>query len=275
MVALSEPNHSFMRQADRTQAFIQFSNAPSGILLCTDVAARGLDFPKVTHIIQFDPPGEASEYVHRYAHTSTGVYIPVKLNLALSNATRRVGRTARLGREGNSLLFVMPSEMGYIEVLKRGGVTMREWQYEQELRDLLGTKQKRGGKEKEVDEAQIALALLKRVERLLKQLPDVKALAKSAFQSFVRAYATHPKVRPAVHNAVALCPPYPPYAGPWIVLNANRRASSISSMCKSCTLGMWHTVLPWKSPQEPCPKRYPRKSREKGKSPRRKVEVSV
>jgi hypothetical protein len=48
-------------QAERTQAFLLFTKCPAGVLLCTDVAARGLDFPAVTDIVQFDPPGEAAE----------------------------------------------------------------------------------------------------------------------------------------------------------------------------------------------------------------------
>jgi superfamily II DNA/RNA helicase len=48
-------------QAERTSSFLEFSKCRSGVLLCTDVAARGLDFPAVTTIVQFDPPGEASE----------------------------------------------------------------------------------------------------------------------------------------------------------------------------------------------------------------------
>ena len=48
-------------QAVRTATFLEFSKCSSGVLLCTDVAARGLDFPSVTTIVQFDPPGEPSE----------------------------------------------------------------------------------------------------------------------------------------------------------------------------------------------------------------------
>ena len=57
--------HGDMLQADRTSAFLGFTQAAHGVLLCTDVAARGLDFPLVTTIVQYDPPGEPSEYVHR------------------------------------------------------------------------------------------------------------------------------------------------------------------------------------------------------------------
>lgn len=64
-----------------------------GILLCTDVAARGLDIPEVDWIIQYDPPQDPDTFVHR------------------------IGRTARMGRKGEALIFLMPSEETYIEFL--------------------------------------------------------------------------------------------------------------------------------------------------------------
>jgi len=54
-----------MRQEERTEQFFAFSNAPSGVLFCTDVAARGLDLPAVQWIVQYDTPGSPTEYVHR------------------------------------------------------------------------------------------------------------------------------------------------------------------------------------------------------------------
>jgi ATP-dependent RNA helicase DDX18/HAS1 len=47
--------HGKQKQQKRTNTFFEFVNAQSGILLCTDVAARGLDIPKVDWIIQYDP----------------------------------------------------------------------------------------------------------------------------------------------------------------------------------------------------------------------------
>lgn len=46
------------KQAKRTKTFFQFCNAKEAILLCTDVAARGLDIPEVDWIVQFDPPDD-------------------------------------------------------------------------------------------------------------------------------------------------------------------------------------------------------------------------
>lgn len=50
--------HGRQKQAKRTTTFFQFCNAESGILLCTDVAARGLDIPAVDWIVQYDPPDD-------------------------------------------------------------------------------------------------------------------------------------------------------------------------------------------------------------------------
>jgi len=72
------------------------------VLCCTDVAARGLDFPGVTTIVQYDPAGEVSEYVHR------------------------VGRTARMGQQGEALLFLMPAEMPYLQLLQQHGVKLMQ-----------------------------------------------------------------------------------------------------------------------------------------------------
>ncbi len=48
-------------QAERTATFLDFTKGDAGVLVCTDVAARGLDFSAVSAILQYDPPGEPSE----------------------------------------------------------------------------------------------------------------------------------------------------------------------------------------------------------------------
>ena len=65
----------------------------AGCLLCTDVAARGLDIPDVHWIVQYDPPQDPSTFVHR------------------------VGRTARMGRSGKALVLLMPHEVTYVQFL--------------------------------------------------------------------------------------------------------------------------------------------------------------
>ncbi|KAJ9546842.1 hypothetical protein OSB04_019385 [Centaurea solstitialis] len=87
--------HGKQKQQKRTSTFFDFCKAEKGILLCTDVAARGLDIPAVDWIVQYDPPDEPKEYIHR------------------------VGRTARgEGAKGNALLFLIPEELQFLRYLK-------------------------------------------------------------------------------------------------------------------------------------------------------------
>ncbi|XP_063543030.1 probable ATP-dependent RNA helicase pitchoune isoform X1 [Cydia strobilella] len=98
--------HGKQQQTKRTTTFFQFCNAESGILLCTDVAARGLDIPAVDWIVQYDPPDDPKEYIHR------------------------VGRTARgLGTSGHALLFLRPEELGFLRFLKQSKVTLNEFEF--------------------------------------------------------------------------------------------------------------------------------------------------
>ena len=67
------------KQAKRTHTFFEFCNAETGILLCTDVAARGLDIPSVDWIVQFDPPDDPKVRVDGVSNltqslTSVGIH---------------------------------------------------------------------------------------------------------------------------------------------------------------------------------------------------------
>jgi ATP-dependent RNA helicase DDX18/HAS1 len=98
--------HGKQKQAKRTSTFFEFSQAKSGILLCTDVAARGLDIPYVDWIVQYDPPDDPREYIHR------------------------VGRTARGATgSGRALLMLMPEELGFLKYLRAAKVTMNEYEF--------------------------------------------------------------------------------------------------------------------------------------------------
>lgn len=98
--------HGRQKQVKRTTTFFQFCKQDTGILLCTDVAARGLDIPKVDWIIQFDPPDDPKEYIHR------------------------VGRTARGAKGlGRALLFLIPEETGFLKYLKAAKVTLNEYEF--------------------------------------------------------------------------------------------------------------------------------------------------
>ena len=98
--------HGNQKQTKRTATFFDFCNAKQGILLCTDVAARGLDIPQVDWIIQFDPPDDPKEYIHR------------------------VGRTARGTKgKGKALLFLLPEEIGFLRYLRKAKVPLNEYEY--------------------------------------------------------------------------------------------------------------------------------------------------
>mmetsp|Transcript_5862 Transcript_5862/g.9102 ORF Transcript_5862/g.9102 Transcript_5862/m.9102 type:complete len:592 (-) Transcript_5862:2239-4014(-) len=98
--------HGRQKQQKRTTTFFEFCNANTGTLLCTDVAARGLDIPNVDWIIQFDPPDDPKEYIHR------------------------VGRAARGARgEGRALLFLIPSELKFLQYLRKAKVTVNEYEF--------------------------------------------------------------------------------------------------------------------------------------------------
>jgi ATP-dependent RNA helicase DDX18/HAS1 len=98
--------HGQKKQASRSSTYYSFCAADKGILLCTDVAARGLDIPKVDWIVQFDPPDEPKEYIHR------------------------VGRTARgADGKGKALLFLMPEELGFLQHLRRHQVPVSEYSF--------------------------------------------------------------------------------------------------------------------------------------------------
>ncbi|XP_057739081.1 DEAD-box ATP-dependent RNA helicase 51-like [Arachis stenosperma] len=99
--------HGKQKQHARTTTFFNFCKAEKGILLCTDVAARGLDIPDVDWIVQYDPPDEPKEYIHR------------------------VGRTARgEGAKGNALLFLIEEELQFLRYLKAAKIPMKEYVFE-------------------------------------------------------------------------------------------------------------------------------------------------
>ncbi|XP_071509698.1 ATP-dependent DNA helicase DDX31-like [Diadema antillarum] len=165
--------HGSLSQEERTQTYHAFSIARKGVLLCTDVAARGLDLPKVKWIVQYNTPGTPADYVHR------------------------VGRTARIGKEGHALLFLTPSEVEYVCILEQQKIRITE----QSLQDILSVLtsseaqdfihgQFKGQMQRSVEEAATNLQL--RFEGHVLGNPAHTQHARKAFHSFVRAYATYP-----------------------------------------------------------------------------------
>ncbi len=78
--------HGDMSQGARERALSRFESGKVKTLVATDVAARGLDLDDITHVINFDPPGEDKDYVHR------------------------TGRTGRAGRTGKAITLVLPEQ---------------------------------------------------------------------------------------------------------------------------------------------------------------------
>merc|ERR1711939_1052771 len=98
--------HGNLKQQKRTNTFFEFCNAKQGTLICTDVAARGLDIPAVDWIVQFDPPDDPRDYIHR------------------------VGRTARGSNgKGKSLMFLQPHEVDFLGHLKEARVPVVEFDF--------------------------------------------------------------------------------------------------------------------------------------------------
>ncbi|KAK5933146.1 hypothetical protein CgunFtcFv8_004797 [Champsocephalus gunnari] len=166
----------FLHQ-DRTEVFKEFSVSQSGVLLCTDVAARGLHLPAVTWIIQFTPPTAAAEYVHR------------------------VGRTARIGGRGSSLLFLTPAETAFTTELANHNISLSEMKLEDILSSLMmdDTFKGRGryhsqssSKALEQETRERATVLQTEFENFVHSDAQSLQNAKKALQSFLRSYTTFP-----------------------------------------------------------------------------------
>jgi ATP-dependent RNA helicase DeaD len=85
--------HGDMEQRRRDQVVQRFRAGELDILIATNVAARGLDIPEITHVVNYDVPMNAEEYVHR------------------------IGRTGRAGREGKAITFVCEYDVAEFDVL--------------------------------------------------------------------------------------------------------------------------------------------------------------
>jgi ATP-dependent RNA helicase DeaD len=88
--------HGEVTQAQRERVLDRFRAGRTQLLVATDVAARGLDIPEVSHIINYDLPLDAESYVHR------------------------IGRTGRAGRAGQALTLVTPRERRQLRLIEQG-----------------------------------------------------------------------------------------------------------------------------------------------------------
>jgi len=85
--------HGDLTQGARQKALERFGSGKVDVMIATDVAARGLDLDGITHVINYDPPQDFKDYVHR------------------------VGRTARAGRAGTGITFVAPMQQQEMSVI--------------------------------------------------------------------------------------------------------------------------------------------------------------
>ena len=169
--------HGSLAQPIRTVTLSTFTRTPNpSILLCTDVASRGLDLPNIDLVIEYDPPFSSDDHLHR------------------------VGRTARAGRDGRAVIFLMPGgEEGYVDILKAGyrdglGKALIRNEAEEILKKGFGKEATAGGSggkgtgrdwEEKATEWQLS------AERWVVDDKRAGEMARRAFVSHVRAYATH------------------------------------------------------------------------------------
>ncbi|OJJ79488.1 putative ATP-dependent RNA helicase [Aspergillus glaucus CBS 516.65] len=161
--------HGSLPQHVRTATLNSFAkNRDPSVLICTDVASRGLDLPNVDLVVEYDPAFSAEDHLHR------------------------IGRTARVGRDGRALIFLQPgSEEGYVDILKRGyrdgGKALTRTDVSEILKRGFGGNVESASHdwEQKAGDWQID------VERWAIDNPQYLEMARRAFQSHIRAYATH------------------------------------------------------------------------------------
>lgn len=159
--------HGSLQQSIRTSTLKAFvtSTQPS-VLVCTDVASRGLDLPNVDLVIEYDPPFSKDDHLHR------------------------IGRTARAGKDGRAMIFLMPGcEEGYVNVLKEG----RPHKLTRHDADELLKKgfSSSGSTTVDKDWGVRATEWQLDAERWAAESPHHLEQARRAYQSHIRAYATH------------------------------------------------------------------------------------
>ncbi|MFM8602706.1 MAG: DEAD/DEAH box helicase [Gemmatimonadota bacterium] len=87
--------HADKSQGQREQALARFKAGTTKILVATDIAQRGLDISGITHVINYDVPQQAEDYVHR------------------------IGRTGRAAKEGDAFTFMCADEIGMVRTVER------------------------------------------------------------------------------------------------------------------------------------------------------------
>ncbi|KAL9695721.1 hypothetical protein quinque_015006 [Culex quinquefasciatus] len=160
--------HGKMTQIERSSVFKEFRAARTAVLLCTDVAARGIDVPSVDLVVQYHAPQILADYVHR------------------------VGRTARAGQSGKAVLFLDPAETDFVKHLGEKQISLAEERPEP-LFGRIGVLMNPGGHGRNKNREQAAQELQQRFERLVAAEKELSSGAAKAFVSWVRYYSNFPK----------------------------------------------------------------------------------
>jgi len=167
--------HGKMVQKRREKTMERFRDGSSQILFCTDIAARGIDVSDVEWVVQYDAPQDPSFYVHR------------------------VGRSARAGRTGRSLLFLTRKEEAYVDLLRMRKVplsplpTSEHCCPPEDPEDEVAEKHDndQGGIPSAAPGKTSLEDILPKVKEVVLQDRDVLEKGTKAFISYVRAYKEH------------------------------------------------------------------------------------
>lgn len=87
--------HGDMPQSERTVTLDRFRKGEAALMVCSDVAARGIDISDVSHVFNFDVPSHAEDYIHR------------------------IGRTGRAGKEGHAYTLAAPEDAKYVDAIEK------------------------------------------------------------------------------------------------------------------------------------------------------------
>lgn len=129
------------------------------------MAARGLDIPAVDWIVQFDPPDDPRDYIHR------------------------VGRTARAGKAGKSLLFLMESELGFLRYLADARVPLNEYNFPQDR--IANVQSQVRSYFSSTNSVNVLLFTSLQLEKLLAKNYYLHQSARDGYRSYLQSYASY------------------------------------------------------------------------------------
>ena len=178
--------HGKQKTSARPRTIQQFASCSSGVLILTDVGARGLDIPLVDVVVQFDAPKSPMSFIHR------------------------IGRTARMGKRGVSMAFFDPAEGAAVNYFQQQNVQLREHELsrgevteERDPRRLLGSavlkrsewakikKARRQSRQSAIATEPVDTPCITKVREAYLTNEGFRKFAAKAFVSFVKGYKEH------------------------------------------------------------------------------------